>query len=129
MLIGHTYLRGRALVLRDVDGSEQSMSIEDALDLLAWLTEHKGEIQERLAGSDDEITERLDALDSLELLCDEMSETMERTDNEREALECWSQLKEAQAQQADIKTALERMGYQVKINLEPHAQSHYSVSP
>jgi hypothetical protein len=49
MLIGQVFIRRGVLVLRDVDGSEQTMPLDDALDLLKWLTEHQGEMKGRVA--------------------------------------------------------------------------------
>ncbi len=49
MLIGQVFIRDGSLILRDVDGSEQSMPIGDALDLLAWLQEHKPELERQAA--------------------------------------------------------------------------------
>jgi inhibitor of KinA sporulation pathway (predicted exonuclease) len=48
MLIESVYIRNTHLVLRDVDGSEESMPLEDALDLLTWLSQHKSDIETRM---------------------------------------------------------------------------------
>jgi len=47
MLIGHIFLRDDAVVLRDVDGSEQTLTFDDALQLHVWLSQHLHEIEER----------------------------------------------------------------------------------
>jgi hypothetical protein len=47
MLIGTIYLKQTHLILRDVDGSEESLTLEDALDVYAFVKEHLQEIEER----------------------------------------------------------------------------------
>jgi len=46
-LIGTIYLKHTHLILRDVDGSEERLMLEDALEVLAFLAKHKHEIEER----------------------------------------------------------------------------------
>ncbi len=48
MLIGTTYLKQTHLILRDVDGSEVSLTLEDSLDLYTFLKEHKRGIELRI---------------------------------------------------------------------------------
>jgi len=47
MLIGSISFRGDSIVLRDVDGSEQTLTFDDALQLHAWLSPRLHEIEER----------------------------------------------------------------------------------
>jgi hypothetical protein len=47
MLLGHIYLKQTHLILRDVDGSEVSLTLDDVLEVLTFLTEHKQEIEQR----------------------------------------------------------------------------------
>jgi hypothetical protein len=47
MLIGTIYLKQTHLILRDVDGSEESLTLEDTLDVYAFVKEHLQEIEER----------------------------------------------------------------------------------
>jgi len=51
MLIRQIYIQSDtgSLVLRDVDGTEQSIPLQDALSLLDWLESHKDEIERALA--------------------------------------------------------------------------------
>ena len=42
------YFRNTHVVKRDVDGSEVSVSLEDALAILEWLQAHKSEIESRI---------------------------------------------------------------------------------
>jgi hypothetical protein len=48
MLIGTIYLRQTHLILRDVDGSEVSLTLEDVLELYAFIKEHKKGIELRI---------------------------------------------------------------------------------
>ncbi len=48
MLIGTIYLKQTHLILRDVDGSEESITLEDALDLYTFIKEHKKGIELRI---------------------------------------------------------------------------------
>ena len=54
MLIGNLSIRRSplSLVLRDIDGSEQSLSLQDALGLLDWLQSHEQEIKQALEDED-----------------------------------------------------------------------------
>jgi len=47
MLLGHIYLKQTHLILRDVDGSEVSLPLDDALDVYAFVKERLQEIEER----------------------------------------------------------------------------------
>jgi hypothetical protein len=58
MLIGRIYFNDVSLVLRDVDGSEVTMPLYDAMDLAAWLIDHSGELAERIAKAE-ELSERI----------------------------------------------------------------------
>ena len=48
MLLGHITLTQTHLILRDVDGSEVSVTLEDSLDLYTFLKEHKKGIEQRI---------------------------------------------------------------------------------
>jgi hypothetical protein len=48
MLIGTTYLTQTHLILRDVDGSEVSLPLEDSLELYTFIKEHKKGIEQRI---------------------------------------------------------------------------------
>jgi hypothetical protein len=48
MLIGTIYLKQTHLILRDVDGSEVSITLEDSLDLYTFIKEHKRGIELRI---------------------------------------------------------------------------------
>jgi hypothetical protein len=48
MLIGTIYLKQTHLILRDVDGSEVSIPLEDSLDLYTFIKEHKKGIEQRI---------------------------------------------------------------------------------
>jgi len=48
MLIGYTYITQTHLILRDVDGSEVSIRLEDSLELYTFLKEHKKGIELRI---------------------------------------------------------------------------------
>ncbi len=45
MLLGAISLKQTHLVLQDVDGSEVSLTLEDALDVYAFVKDHMGEIE------------------------------------------------------------------------------------
>jgi predicted DNA-binding ribbon-helix-helix protein len=47
MLLETIYLKQTHLILRDVDGSEVSVTLEDALDLYAYIKDHLQEIEEQ----------------------------------------------------------------------------------
>ncbi len=47
MLIGHIYLKQTHLLLRDVDGSEVGLTLDDALDVYTFVKDHLPEIEER----------------------------------------------------------------------------------
>ncbi len=47
MLLGNAYLTDSHLILRDVDGSEVSITLQDALNLRDWLNQHRIEILTR----------------------------------------------------------------------------------
>jgi len=49
MLIGQIFFRGDVIVLRDVSGSEETLTFDDALQLHVWLSNHLHEIEERVA--------------------------------------------------------------------------------
>ena len=46
MLLGTIFLRHGRVILRDVDGSEVALSIEDALTFRKWLYMHSPELTE-----------------------------------------------------------------------------------
>ena len=48
MLIGTKYLTQTHLILRDVDGSEESITLEDALEIYTYIKEHKKGIEQRI---------------------------------------------------------------------------------
>ncbi len=48
MLIGYTYLTQTHLILRDVDGSEVSLTLDDTLELYTYIKEHKKGIEQRI---------------------------------------------------------------------------------
>ena len=48
MLIGTKYLTKTHLILRDVDGSEVSLTLEDTLELFTYIKEHKKGIEQRI---------------------------------------------------------------------------------
>jgi hypothetical protein len=48
MLLGTIHLKQTHIILQDVDGSEVSLTLEDALDLYNFLKDHKQEIEEQL---------------------------------------------------------------------------------
>ena len=60
MLIERSYIRGKSLILHDENGSEASMPLQDALELLSWLQEHKDEIEAALQEPDEEETFAVD---------------------------------------------------------------------
>jgi hypothetical protein len=47
MLIGQIFFRRDSIVLRDVDGNEETLTYDDALDLHVWLANHLQEIEAR----------------------------------------------------------------------------------
>jgi hypothetical protein len=47
MLLGNISLKQTHLILKDVDGSEVSVTLEDALDLYTFIKVHLQEIEER----------------------------------------------------------------------------------
>ncbi len=47
MLIGHIYLKQTHLMLRDVDGSEVGLTLDDALDVYNYVKDHMQEIEEK----------------------------------------------------------------------------------
>ena len=48
MLIEHIHLTQTQLILKDVDGSEVSLPLEDRLDLYTFIKEHKKGIEQRI---------------------------------------------------------------------------------
>lgn len=48
MLIDTMYFGRGAIILRDVDGSEQQITLSQSLDVLDWLTKNKAEILQRI---------------------------------------------------------------------------------
>lgn len=46
MLIGEVFIRDAHLILRDVDGSETSLTLTDTLELMKWLLAHVHELRE-----------------------------------------------------------------------------------
>jgi hypothetical protein len=56
MSINDIYIKHsiKALILRDVDGTEQSISLQDALELLVWLQAHRTEIEAALEAPDEQ---------------------------------------------------------------------------
>ena len=48
MLLGRMYLTQTHLILRDVDGSEVRITLDDSLDLYTFLKEHKKGIEQRM---------------------------------------------------------------------------------
>ncbi len=48
MLLGHIYLKQTHLMLRDVDGSEVSLTLDDCLDVYHFVKDHMREIEERI---------------------------------------------------------------------------------
>jgi hypothetical protein len=47
MLIGTIYLKQTHLVLRDVDGSEVGLTLDDALKVCTYVKDHRQEIEAR----------------------------------------------------------------------------------
>lgn len=47
MLLGTIYLNQSHLVLRDVDGSEVSLTLDDTIDLYQFVKDHLQEIEEK----------------------------------------------------------------------------------
>jgi hypothetical protein len=60
MLIGHIYLKQTHLILRDVDGSEVSLTLEDSLDLYTFIKEHKRGIELRIQENWQEFISKID---------------------------------------------------------------------
>ncbi len=48
MLVGNIYLTQPHLMLRDVDGSEVSLTLDDALDVYQFVKDHLQEIEEQI---------------------------------------------------------------------------------
>jgi len=48
MLLGNIYLKPTHLILRDVDGSEVSLSLDDALNVYQFVKDHLKEIEEHI---------------------------------------------------------------------------------
>jgi hypothetical protein len=48
VLIGQVYLKNGVVVLRDVDGSEENLLLEEALELADWINQHRAEIEYRI---------------------------------------------------------------------------------
>ncbi len=48
MLIGNIYLKQAQLMLRDVDGSEIGLTLDDALEIYNYVNDHMQEIEERI---------------------------------------------------------------------------------
>jgi hypothetical protein len=64
MLIGTTYLTQTHLILRDVDGSEVSVTLDDTLELYTFLKEHKKGIEQRIQENWQEFITCLDQRES-----------------------------------------------------------------
>jgi hypothetical protein len=60
MLIGTIYLKQTHLILRDVDGSEESITLEDALDLYTFIKENKKGIELRIQENWQEFISKID---------------------------------------------------------------------
>jgi hypothetical protein len=48
MFIEKVYLKDHHLILRETDGSEVFLTLQDALDLADWIQKHQNEIRERM---------------------------------------------------------------------------------
>ena len=48
MLIEQRYLKNGFVVLRDVDGSEVNILLEEALELADWINQRRAEIEKRI---------------------------------------------------------------------------------
>jgi hypothetical protein len=64
MLIGTTYLTQTHLILRDVDGSEVSVTLDDTLELYNFIKEHKKGIEQRIQENWQEFITCLDQRES-----------------------------------------------------------------
>lgn len=49
MRIGRVELHGELICIVDVDGTKEYITVEDGLDLLAWLQAHKPELEGAIA--------------------------------------------------------------------------------
>jgi cytochrome c len=49
MFIEKVYLKDHHLILREMDGSETFLTLQDALDLADWIHKHQKEIRKRMA--------------------------------------------------------------------------------